>query len=264
MKRIFGRIIIGLFVCAGCIAVLVLFSTARTYHIEFARAQPSGTSTATQSSGRVVYLDATKFFGSNLTTLAAQVISSHIFQDNPQGPQKQNGTSTIQLKAGNASADALTGVYTQAQKDIPRYTASDLTLIDASKENVIAYLSAIKQISQTYLEPFRGKDIMMLALAAQKNDNANARKMLLDYTTASEQAITKLAQISVPKTWQDLHLGFLNILSESRTTALAFLTVHNDPIRANIMAQNYQALQKRFFYLNEAFSQNIQKTGLSF
>lgn len=263
------RILLFRVACVGVavFAVFVLFSFTKNYSIvipssdqtQTARALPSNS-----SHGKIVYLDATKFFGSNLSVLAGSIIGKNILSQNPNGPQLTNEQSPIVLDQKQVTQDIAAQVYTQAVKDLTIYTEKDITRVLDTQSAVAAYTQGLKTISNAYLEPFRNKDISVLAaLVIRQNDN-DARKILLSYADASQQALDELIKLPVPDSWVTLHIELMNIISESRYAALAFLTIQNDPVRANIVAQNYQSLAKRFMAFTQVLNNKIKQDHIIF
>ena len=262
------RILLFGVVCAGAavFAVFVLFSFTKNYSIVISsdNQTQAARSLPNNSYGKIVYLDATKFFGSNLSVLAGSIIGKNILSQNPNGPQLANAQSPIVLNRKQVTQDIAAQVYTQAVKDLTIYTEKDITRVLDAQNAVAAYTQELKTISNAYLEPFRNKDISVLAaLVIEQNDN-DARKILLSYADASQQALDELIKLPVPDSWVTLHLELMNIISESRYAALAFLTIQNDPVRANIVAQNYQSLAKRFTAFTQALNNKIKQDRIIF
>jgi len=210
-------------------------------------------------SGPTAELDAEKIFGENLTERALNTALSYLMVKNPGGLSEFSTSTVTDFDKGKIRLLAMAEIYNRANEELRQYSESELLTVPDSPAAVKNYLESLKEISDNYLERFRESDLELLAFEASKNNNDDARKEMIDFIDASGAALGEMAKILVPKSWAVFHLGYLNLTSETRYTALGFLLFEDDPVRGNLVFNNYDYLGYRLDAFNKDFQEKFQE-----
>lgn len=207
----------------------------------------------------MVELSAENIFGTNMTERALGTAFNYLMVKNPHGPQSFSTSTMTAFDKVKVSLMAQAEIYKTIDQELRVYSEAELTVVPDSAAATDNYLSSLGKISDKYLDRFKGDDIETLAFEAGKNGNDEARKKLIDFVDSSEQALRESVKIPVPKSWVVFHLGYLNLASETRYVALGYLLFKNDPIRGNLVLNNYESLSYRISAFNLDFQKKINE-----
>ena len=206
----------------------------------------------------VVELDAENIFGANMTERALNTALNYLMVKNPQGLENFSTSTLTAFDKAKINLMAQAEVYKTVNQELRVYSDEELIVVPDSAVAIDNYLNSLKKVSDQYLERFRGDDLESLAYEAGQNGNDEARKKLIDFIDSSGEALELLVKIPVPKTWAVYHLGFLDLTSETRYTALGYLLYENDPTRGRLVFNNYEDLSYRFSVFNQDFQKKIE------
>lgn len=207
----------------------------------------------------LVELSAAKIFGNNMTERLAAVGTNYLMAKFPGGLKTMASSSISAMDAAKVNLLGRGEIEKIIDQELRRYTKEELNLVPDSIENITAYLNNVFRISGVYLEEFREFDVETLIYEANINDESAKRKSTMEFIDNARLALDELAILSVPESWADYHLGLLNLLSESRYTALAYLLFEDDPVRGRLAFDNYEDLSRRVYWFNQDFSKKFQE-----
>ena len=263
MRKLVTSILPFFGIGATIIAVLVAFSFTNTYFAQFASQKPSNKPmTGDLSTQTQLPLDADTLLGSNLMKIAAGTFTDSMLAQNPNGPATiASGTMELSINATSTGMDMYSVAVAQVQKEIPTYSSTDFKTVPDTQQNLNAFAQAFVSATNQNLVPFKGKDILTLAYDIQQNNDADARRTLIAYIDATEHMINATKAIAIPQSWTGVMVQYLNLVSQIRYTALALLVQQNDPLRANIMTNNYPNLLVQASQLGSMIQTGFEKLG---
>lgn len=248
---------------AIAIAILIAFSFTNTYFAQFATQQkPNQAFQGDLSTQSQLPLDADTLLGSNLMKIATGVFTDSMLAQNPNGPKTlASGTMTLSVNATSTALNMYGAAMAQAQKEIPSYSITDIKTVSDTQQNLNAFAQAFVAATNQNMVPFKGKDVLTLAYQAQQNNDADARKTLIAYVDATQHMIDATKAIAIPQSWAQTMVQYLNLVSQIRYTALALLVQNSDPLRANIMTNNYPNLIAQASQIGSTIKAGMQKLG---
>ena len=206
-----------------------------------------------------IELSAEKIFGNNITERLAVVGTNYLMAKFPGGPKTFSSSSIDYIDRVKINLLGQGEVEKIIDNELRIYSKEELSIIPDTTSNITRYLNGVFVISGRYLKSFRGLDVEMLVYQADVNDDHESRKKVMEFIDNSKLALDEFVLLSVPESWVVYHLGVMNLLSESRYTALAYLLFKDDPVRGRLAFDSYENLSYRILAFNQDFCKKYQE-----
>ncbi len=253
----------ALVVLAGSVLSFYLFSHTNSFSIQSWQNPKTDLAKYREQQGRYLVLNAQEIFGNNLTDTLSQVLAQHLASYYPEGlsqfPEFNSAAPITGLNAEEIRQGAAT-LFSQVSQEMQYYRSSkELKVVSNTSANKKQYLADLGQLVHAYLAEFanQGDLLSWYNQVTEKNDS-QARKNLARYAEQSQKLLNDLENLSVPQTFSQLHLDYLNILYESRYTALGLLLEQDDPVRTEVVIENYPGLNVRYVTYLAALAKKIR------
>ncbi len=183
--------------------------------------------------------------GNNLTDRFIQNYGSQIALKNPNGPEGD----TLTLPSQN-TFDTLLAKEVAAGVSYEPIAENDLRAVADSKENVSAYLAAMRGIVSG-----RKTDLWKSLFEFSESGNANS---LLRYVAESQKIEGGLATISVPESWKRFHADLINFERRRIAVVLAIAKSDEDPVNGLAAMEEFINLSKDEVKLAETFAEKTE------
>lgn len=261
--RLLSGFLLGAFLAGVFLASLFFLSKSKDLSLNLAGKNNSTVLSKNRlDNNRYIVLNAEKIFGSNLTDTVSRMVARNLAIKYPEGLKQL--AATQEVKANLSSQEIKAGVEEMlsqiGQETQYFYKDQELNLVPDTKENLRKYIENLKQATSKNLKNFSSKeDLLTLYNRMVEQNDSQARKKLVDYTDQSQKLLDELKEMPVPKSFAQLHLSYMNIIYETRYTALGLLLEQDDPIRTELVIKNYKGLTTRYLTFFAAFEKKVKE-----
>ena len=244
-----------------------LLSHTNNFSIQATRAKQPNLEKYRNQQDQYLILNAQEIFGNNLTDTLSQVVAQHLAVNYPEGlsqfPTFNSNTSVAGFNQEEIGQGA-NALLTQVSKEMQYYRRTqDLNLVPNTSANKKQYLQDLSRaVSNNLAETANQGDLLSWYNQVVEKNDSQARKNLAVFTERSQKLLRELEQMSVPSVFAQLHLDYMNIVSETRYTALGLLLEQDDPVRTEVVLENYQGLNFRYLTYLSAFSKKIKQENI--
>ncbi len=182
----------------------------------------------------------------NLTEKIQKLVVGGLYSEDLK-PENKNFGSSI----GNISAVIVDDFYQSQSSKKPT-----LTLISNSKENQESYLNDVSQIIKQLL--FAPRDNIGL-----KATGDQYIILLSEFKNNFKDVYQALVKMSIPKDWQEIHYGLLDIINRSMVDYESLGFYQSDPYRAYIALEDIKNVDGDIKNLLKQVNSNISKNNLA-
>jgi|GEM_PF-3276564 len=187
----------------------------------------------------------------NITDEAAKEYTKKIIQMNKGG---QGSNAPVALPSATDFETIIRG-YLAQNVQFKEYTEKDVRLSqDDSIQARIFYLRDLKKVQDKLITPLKTGFVYATALFISEQRSDQIQK----HIDVSQEYITNILEITVPKSAKQFHIDLLNIYEKRKTLGTILLENPDDPIKSVVILQEIGKLTDQEALLADSFKKILE------